>query len=365
MAHILISGAGIAGLTLAGALRRAGHEVEIVERSPTWEVVGAGIMVHANGMRVLRALGLDVQEAGAVVRRWEFHDQRGDLLCATDLAALWGDVGPCVGIERTRLHDVLRGAADVPCRLGVTVTSIDDGGSVTFSDGTAGSYDLVVGADGVASGTRALTFGSRPPIYGDQMVWRSVAPVRPLGLTELQFHLGDGCFFGLCPVGDGGTYGFGNMSGERFHDPVAGRLARLRARFKGFGAAVQEFLAALERDEQVHCAPVEWLELDEWRRGRLLLVGDAAHASSPMMGQGGCMALEDALVLAEALGAATIDEALDTYVRRRLPRVRWVHEQSRAAGELFRVPPAARDARLRADGDSLLRARYAPLVSPP
>src|SRR5262249_5247509 len=136
--------------------------------------------------------------------------QQAEVLSETDLEALWGDVGPFIGIERTKLQQVLRaGAASVPSRLGTSVLSLtqgEHGVSIRFSDGSAGDYDLVVGADGIDSTVRKLTLSVAPPVYAGQIAWRSVAPIRPRGLTKLQFLLGDGCFFGLCPVGSGHTY---------------------------------------------------------------------------------------------------------------------------------------------------------------
>lgn len=136
--------------------------------------------------------------------------------------------------------------------------------------------------------------------------------------------LGDGCFFGIVPMGDGWTYGFGAVDARRFQD---------------------------------HAGPIEWVEPDAWYRGRVVLVGDAVDAGPPHMGEGGCMAVEDALVLAEVLGTAdTIESALETYVRRRRPRVEWVQEQSRAAAQAWVLPPSVRDAFLRERGDQTFRA---------
>jgi len=370
--RILITGGGIAGLTLASALRRCGFAPELVERSPVWRAEGGGIAVQPNAVRALRSLDIDtaVERAAAAIRRWLFCDQRGEALCEIDLEGLWGDVGPFIGIERIKLQAALRLAAeDTPCRLGTRVTAVNQSNgqvAVGFSDGTAGEYDLVVGADGIASTVRQLTSSASPPAYGGQMAWRSIAPIRPGGLTSLQFWLGDGCFFGLCPVGDGRTYGFGNVTEPRSQEPVRGRLGRLRDRFAGFGGLVQEYLASLEYDEQIHCGPIEWLELDEWRTGHVILIGDAAHASSPMMGQGGCMAMEDAVVLAEVLSSAdTIADALDAYVERRRPRVDWVQQQSRAVGESLRLPPGPRNAALREHGGKMFRQRFGPLLAAP
>jgi len=368
--RILIAGGGIAGLTLAMALRRLGFEPVLVERSTSWEVVGAGIAVQPNGMRALRSLGIGtaVERAGAVLRRWLFCDHRDKVLCEIDLEELWGDVGPFIGIERIKLQAALRLAAeDTPCRLGTRVTAVNQSNgqvAVDFSDHSSGQYDLVIGADGISSTLRRLALSATRPVYGGQMAWRSIAPIRPGGLTSLQFWLGNGCFFGLCPVGDGRTYGFGNETGPRLQDPVQGRLGRLRERFAGFGPMVQQYLASLEQDEQIHCGTIEWLEFDEWRSGRVVLIGDAAHACSPMMGQGGCMAMEDAVVLAELLGSAHhIEDALGAYVERRRPRVDWVGQQSRGVGESLGMPPGIRNAALRQRGHAIFWHRFGPLLA--
>ena len=369
---ILVVGGGVAGLTTATALYRHGFTTELVERQQTCHAVGAGFLVHANGMRMLLSLGLaaGVETAGAVVRRWQFCDEDGDVLSETDLEALWGYAGPCVGIERIKLQRaLLPGVVNVRCRLGTSLTTLEQDGrrvSVRFSDGSIADYDLVVGADGIESTVRALTLTTAAPSDLGAMNWRSIAPIRPAGLTALQMHLGDGCMFGLVPMGAGRTYGFAYVIQPRFRDPLAGRLQRLRNRFRKFGSPVQKYLASLERDDQIICSAMEWMELEKWHVGRVVLVGDAAHASSPLMGQGGCMAMEDACVLAEELLAqATVESALASYVNRRKPRVEWVQHQSMAVGESLIMPSAVRNAALRERGTEAMRGRFGPLVPAP
>src|SRR5262249_37334748 len=187
-----------------------------------------------------------------------------------------------------------------------------------------------------------------PPVFGGQMVWRSVAPIRAAQADSVQFWLGEGCFFGLCPVGEGHTYGFGNVTGARTHDAVEGRLDRLRRLFECVGEPIRNFLGSLERGDQIHCGPIEWLNAERWHNGHLVLIGDAAHAGSPMMGQGGGMAMEDALVLAQTLQSADdVQRALEIFAARRRPRGAWVREQSRAVGNMLAMPPEARNAALR------------------
>ena len=223
--RILIAGGGIAGLTLGAALSRVGLDAELVERDTEWRTVGAGIAVQPNGVRVLRQLGLGpaLEKAGASIHRWLFRDQDGAVLCDIELSAVWGDVGDFIGIDRARLQEMLRSKADVSCRLGTWVTSLSQteyGVSVEFSNGTRGEYGLVVGADGIRSTVRQAVLGTTSPVYGGQMAWRSLAPIRPTGVEGVEFWLGDGCFFGLCPVGDGRTYGFGNVTQPQIHDPL-------------------------------------------------------------------------------------------------------------------------------------------------
>ena len=168
-----------------------------------------------------------------------------------------------LGVTRAHLQRLLvQRASGVRCRSRVAVTGVaqaQDSVTVGFAQGAPQRYDLVVGADGRHSTTRLLALGATAAQYAGTMAWRSVAPFRPDGLHHLQLYLGDGCFFGLVPVGENGTYGFAGLVSERFDDPAAGRLDRFRQRFAGFARPVEEYLAALGPGNPLHSAPIEWV----------------------------------------------------------------------------------------------------------
>ncbi|WP_165949379.1 FAD-dependent monooxygenase [Kribbella turkmenica] len=366
--RVLIVGGGIAGRSLAVALRGGPWQVELVERDPGRSPLGAGLAVQPNAMRALYDLGVGaaVEEAGAAIHRFEYRDQQGSLLCDIDLDDLWGGLAPFVGITRSRLHNALLDHAPSERRRSATSVRQQNGQvSVTFDDATVVDYDLVIGADGINSAMRHSGIDHCRPVYGGQMVWRSIAPVTSASPHAVQLWLGRDRFFGLCPVGAGLTYGFGNITGARFRDPTAGRRQRLGEAFADFGAPVRDYLTAIADDQDIHCSPIEWLPNVAWRNGRLVLIGDAAHAMPPMMGQGGCMAIEDALALGNQLRRAdNIATALDTFVARRAPRINWVRQQSLALTNLIQLPVDVRNHGLQERGTRAFYDRYRPLTDP-
>jgi 2-polyprenyl-6-methoxyphenol hydroxylase-like FAD-dependent oxidoreductase len=366
--RVLIVGAGIAGRCLGLALRGGPWQVETVERAAV-NRRGAGLAVQPNAMRALRLLGVApaVEQAGTGIDRFQFRDGGGVLLCDVDLHALWRDVGPFVGITHDALH---RALGPVPrCRAGLSPVAVRQHGGqvlVSFDDGTCAGYDLVVGADGLHSAVRRCTVVVPGPVPDGRTAWRSVARVGSEQPAAVQFWLGDDRFFGLCPVGDGLTYGFGNLADSGRREPVAGRCRRLQEAFADFGAPVRRYLDAVRGDGDVHCAPVAWLPEVARGDGRVALMGDAAHAMSPMMGQGGGMAIEDALVLADELRRTDdVPVATAAFAARRHARVEWVRAQSRALGELLRLPAPVRDIALREQGVRAFADRYRPLVAEP
>jgi 2-polyprenyl-6-methoxyphenol hydroxylase-like FAD-dependent oxidoreductase len=370
--RILVVGAGIGGLGVARALGQRGIPVDVVEREPTWAQAGAGIYLPGNAVRALRSLGLEsaVMERAAPIPRQLIRDHRGRLLSQIDLAPLWGDVGACLALHRADLHEVLMSAGDaVPVRMGLPVQRLRQQGdtvTVGFGDGTTGDYDLAIGADGIHSTVRELIFvaGAVRPV--GQRAWRFITRC-PAEVDTWTVLLGREATFLAVPIGHGRVYcycdGPADVNSSGRGDASTGDLARLLADFAG---PVPAILESVGPETAVHVGPIEEVALDGWSRGSVLLIGDAAHATSPNMAEGAAMALEDGLVLAEVLASEhNIRQALATFQARRGPRTQWVRAQTHRRDRTRRLPPVVRNLVLRRWGRTIFHHNYRPLLELP
>lgn len=250
------------------------------------------------------------------------------------------------GIMRPVLHGILSAAVrdrDVRVRLGCTVDSFDhhaDNVGVQFSDGSVALYDLVVGADGVQSWVRSLTFRDAPlPAFTGQACWRVVAP-RPPEIDRRCYFLGGGVKVGLTPVSTTEMYMFlleRTVTKERHDDAELPR--RLRTLLTGYGGPLAEIRESLGDASGIVYRPLEVFDMrPPWSLGRIQLVGDAVHPTTPQLASGAGLAVEDGLVLAEELAAASsVDEALPRFMERRWARCRLVVETSPEIGWLEQV----------------------------
>ena len=353
--RVLVVGGGIGGLSTTIALRQRDVDVDVVEINPKWDVYGVGIIQPGNAIRALDTLGLAEKAVaqGYAMKGSRFRDSEGKLLGEVPPLDLLGPKYPPMnGITRPRLHalfqDAVR-ASGANVRLGVTVDEVGENGRVALSDGSAGEYDLVVGADGIHSTVRDLVFPDAPkPEYTGQIVWRYNVP-RPEGLETLDVFVGSNGKCGFVPLAPDLMYIFYIEAVPPEQVKMADdRLASiLRERLHEFGGPVAEIRDRYITDaDKVVVRPVESLLVPRpWHRGRVVLVGDSAHATSPHVGQGGAMAMEDAVVLAEEVTQGDVDAALVRFVERRYPRCRQIWEISRQIGvwEIEHTPPPEAD----------------------
>jgi 2-polyprenyl-6-methoxyphenol hydroxylase-like FAD-dependent oxidoreductase len=368
---LLIVGGGIAGLALARALSQQGLVSEIIERAASWPATGTGLYLPGNGVRALGALGLaDKVLARAVcMSHQRILDHAGRQLAKIDLGKFWNPVGPCVGIPRDDLHRILlEGAAGVPMRRGTTLTTLsqeNDAVTVAFTDGSTDTYDLVIGADGIHSSIRQLVFGGIRPRQLGQVSWRFLVEHRG-AIDTWTAMLGAERAFLAMPVGSNRLYGYADLLTFTKHDPTNRDLAEFRTLFSDFAEPVTSILSQLESVHSIHFSPIEEIVADTCVHGRVVLIGDAAHAMSPNMAEGASMALEDALVLTHMLVThGSPDEALSAFSERRRARVRWVRQRTHNRDRVRTLPVYLRNLALRVAGTALYQRDYRPLLQEP
>jgi 2-polyprenyl-6-methoxyphenol hydroxylase-like FAD-dependent oxidoreductase len=348
----LIVGAGIAGMTAAGELARAGIEVDLIEREPEPVFRGIGILLLPPAVRSMEMLGL---AEACLERGFPQVDSAtfladGTLLARTPMVGLaGGDLPPAIGIARSAFGDVLRERAEdggVRLRCGLTVDALDESGDVRYSDGSTGRYDVVVGADGLRSSVRAALFPEQPaPMFIGQSVWRVLVGMRPPDVHGQMLFLGKRTRAGFNAIREDDMYLY--CLHETAEDDVplsrAESHARLRELLDEYGGLVAEVRDRLTPDRPVHYGALYTTFVEgPWHRGNVVLIGDAAHATPPHLASGAGIAIEDAIVLARCLrDEATVPEAFDDFMNRRYERCRMVIENSRTLSRWDRDPDAS------------------------
>ncbi|OLP44992.1 FAD-dependent oxidoreductase [Rhizobium oryziradicis] len=338
---VLVIGGGFAGMTAALQLSRQGFEVDLVEIDAGWRSYGAGISLHGSTLRVLRDLGLIDRflEEGFVSDGVNLRGPDDSVLVTLPTPRVAGaDIPGGGGIMRPALAKILSEAvraSTTKVRLGMTFSEIvqgDDRVHVTFGDGSSDTYDLVVGADGLYSAVRRNIFPEAPkPRFIGQSVWRAVLP-RPESIDTVNMWMGPNLKVGLNGVNKDQAYLF--LTEDRpTNDFVAPEalVENLRSLLERFSSPIIRRIASeLSAEHQIIYRPLEQMLLPRpWFKGRVVLIGDAVHATTPHLAAGACIGIEDAMVLAEELGqTGDVGSALAAFEARRWERCRMVVENS-------------------------------------
>jgi 2-polyprenyl-6-methoxyphenol hydroxylase-like FAD-dependent oxidoreductase len=345
---VLVVGAGAAGCATATLLAEAGVSVDLIDIKPDVSALGSGITLQGNALRVLRQLGVwdQVAERGYAFDTLGLRapDPHGTLIVElTDIRTGGDDLPATFGMYRPDLARILldratRAGAKV--RFGTTYTALaqdDDGVDVAFADGSSGRYDLVVGADGVRSWTRRQLGINLETQSTGMGIWRVFAP-RPASVTRTDLYYGGPCYIaGYCPTGEDSLYAYlVEDSQDRSRLSPQESLEVMRALATAYHGPWDEIRDSMTDPTRVNYTWFETHLLDApWHRGRVVLIGDAAHTCPPTLAQGAAQALEDAAVLAELLLAndTISDELWTTFIDRRLPRAREVVDASVQLGQ--------------------------------
>jgi 2-polyprenyl-6-methoxyphenol hydroxylase-like FAD-dependent oxidoreductase len=336
--NILIVGGGIGGLTSAIALRGFGHAITVIERDPYWTVYGVGIIQQGNVLRAMKHLKLldDYLTASVGFDFVAVHSPDGTMVAKIPSPRLVENCPANVGIGRPALQKVLADralACGVVVRLGVIADRLTDDGSgviAELSDGTSERFDLVVGADGIHSQTRAALFPKlEGPMFTGQAVWRYNMPRLP-SMDALYVYNGP-IGAGLVPISDALMYIYlttPEPGNPRY--PQEGLASAMRAKMASLPIALRSLDKYITEDAAVVYRPLESMIVREaWHKGRVVLLGDAVHATTPHLGQGAGMAIEDSIVLAEELSRAeTPEQAFAAYHARRIGRCAYIVDRS-------------------------------------
>jgi salicylate hydroxylase len=367
---VLIAGGGIGGITTALALRQRGIEAQPFEQAEAFRQVGAGIQLSANATRILRTLGLGealarvaVYPEGRDYRGWDV----GERLYYTPLGARaeahFG--APYYHAHRADLLDVLLGGlGETDFRLNAHVDGFEhdaNGVSITLADGHKVTGDVLIGADGIHSTVRAQMFGPELPRYTGNVAWRGLVPAERVAHLDLgrvtEVWMGPNRSIVQYYVAAGRTFNWIGIS--RSEQPAReswlaeGRIEDALAEYTGWHDTIRTIIAATPR--LLRQALYDRAPLPDWRLGRVVLLGDAAHPMMPFYAQGAAQSIEDAYVLAGCLAAMPEEPvaALERYVNLRQARTAWMQELSCREEELYQMTDAAaiaeRNARMRAN----------------
>ncbi len=346
IANALIVGGGIGGMATAISLAERGVAVELIDLDPEWRVYGAGITITGPTLRAYKALGMVEQIAtqGAITAGSRIFLFNGTHLADLDEPALEEGLPATGGIMRPVLHHIMQErvkALGIPVRLGLTVSSLtnrDGGVDVIFSDDSEGRYDLVVGSDSVNSAVREMAFPHMgEPERTGQGCWR-ISIERPPGLERGEFYLGHQYTVGITRCGEDAVYLFmltPHESREKHFDDEE-LYQTLKANLAGFGGNAGWIRDNMTRDHWINYRPLAAkIQPGPWSNGRIVLVGDSVHATTPHLASGAGMAVESGIVLAEELEkGASVEAALAAYQERRFERCRDVVDSSVEVGQL-------------------------------
>ncbi|MCJ2183595.1 FAD-dependent monooxygenase [Novosphingobium sp. 1949] len=333
-------------MATAISLAERGVQVDLIDLDPEWRVYGAGITITGPTLRAYRRLGLlePIKEAGAITNLTRLFRYDGAHLKDLDEPIIEEGLPATGGIMRPVLHRIMQKRVrelEIPVRLGLTVSALENeaqGVAVTFSDATTGRYDLVVGSDSIFSGVRDLAFPHMgPPEPTGQGCWR-ISIRKPPGLDAGEFFLGHDNPCGITPCSPDSVYMWmltEHVEREEFMGEEE-LFVTLKALLKDFGGNAGWIRDNMTREDWINYRPLAAkLQPRSWYNGRIVLLGDAVHATTPHLASGAGMAVESGIVLAEELAAAdTVEAGLQAFEDRRYERCRDVIESSIGIGNL-------------------------------
>ncbi len=344
--NITILGGGIAGLSTAIALKNAGIETLVFEAAPKIKAVGAGLGLGANAIKAFKVLGIDeaVINAGRFLPAFTVYDEKGKQIARTDSVSISKKYGlDNFTIHRADLHALLLSKINPVCiKTNKRVTGIEQNeGNIIlhFQDGTLHETDYLIAAEGIHSVVRKYVLSDSKPRYAGYTCWRAVIDNSNLQLNECSETWGAKGRFGIVPLAGNKIYWFACVNTVANNTVMKNyTIQDLQKQFAGYHHPVEAILKATKNENLIWNDINDIKPINRYAFNNILLIGDAAHATTPNLGQGACQAVEDAVMLAAAIKSnSDLTLAFKKFEQRRLKRTHWIVNTSWRIGKIAQL----------------------------
>jgi 2-polyprenyl-6-methoxyphenol hydroxylase-like FAD-dependent oxidoreductase len=342
---ILINGGGIAGLTCAIALQKLGIETAVYESTPEIKPVGAGLVIQSNAIRALEYIGIEdkIIDAANPINQIAIIDEKANVIKKQKPSSINRELFAGLAIHRHTLHQILKSylPEDLLFTSKKATSFLNKDGKVIlqFEDGTNVEGDFLISADGINSNIRLQLLPDSKPRYAGHICWRSVIDNSDLKISEATETWGSKGRFGIVPINENKIYWYATISSNQFDVKINHyNLKNIKEHFSDYHSTVHEILEKSSNEKLIKNPICDIKPLNQFAFNKVLLIGDAAHATTPNLGQGACQAIEDVMVLhQEIVSGKDVESAFKSFEKRRMDKAKYIINTSRKLGSIAQI----------------------------
>ncbi|MCU0344042.1 MAG: FAD-dependent monooxygenase [Ignavibacterium sp.] len=342
---ILINGGGIAGLTAAIALRKLGIETEVFESAQEIKPVGAGLVIQSNAIKALEYLGIedDIIKSANPINQLAILNEEGGVIKNQKPASNNRELFSGLAIHRHSLHQILKSYLLENIlftnKKAISFSYKDEKVILHFENGSTAEGDFLIGADGINSNIRLQLLPHSKMRYAGYFCWRSIIENTNPKITEATETWGSNGRFGIVPINGNKIYWYATVNSDQFDVKIKHySLKNLREHFDNYHSLVRQILEKSSDDNLIKNPICDIKPLNQFAFDKILLIGDAAHATTPNLGQGACQAIEDVMILHQEIASGKgIPSAFRSFERRRVEKTKFIIETSRKLGAIGQI----------------------------